>query len=316
MSITDELLERALRGEATREEIAAVAAWRRSSPANEHHYQSLARIIETARALASERAAPIPSATTILARTADRSTSRSRATTRLPWAIAAGAILVAGLSIWQTRGATDTVAPTEVVTGSSELATVHLRDGSVVRLAPSSRLRIHDASLQRHLTLDGRAYFAVARRPGHQFIVRTRQGVARALGTRFELASDAATMRLRVVDGRVALDAPRNRVEVGAGEESAVRDSIASPTAPRDSITWVGNFLGFQATPLADAAREIERVYHARVIVDDSALRHETITATFTDRPLDDVVRVVCSVLAAKCTLHDGQVRIARRPSS
>jgi ferric-dicitrate binding protein FerR (iron transport regulator) len=111
--------------------------------------------------------------------------------------------------------------------------------------------------------------------------------VVREPHTRFEVTSTADTTSLRVVD-----------------------DSAAS------DIAWVGMFLGFQDTPLANAAREIERVYHARVMVEDSSLARETITATFTDRPLDDVVRVVCSVLAARCTVDDGTVRIARRSTS
>ena len=35
-------------------------------------------------------------------------------------------------------------------------------------------------------------------------------------------------------------------------------------------------------------------------------------TATFTDRPVQEVVNVVCSVLNARCELRDGRVRIDR----
>jgi hypothetical protein len=41
-------------------------------------------------------------------------------------------------------------------------------------------------------------------------------------------------------------------------------------------------------------------------------LRAETVTATFTDRPLDDVVAVVCAVLNARCTTRNDTISITR----
>jgi ferric-dicitrate binding protein FerR (iron transport regulator) len=137
------------------------------------------------------------------------------------------------------------------------------------------------------------------------------------LGTRFELATTGGDLRLAVVEGSVALDAPRNRVEVKAGEETAVHDSTAArPTKlarPDSAVRWVGTFLVFQATPLRQAAKDIERVYDVRVSIADSTLAAETITATFTDRPLREVVDVVCAVIAARCDVQQRAVSIARQ---
>jgi ferric-dicitrate binding protein FerR (iron transport regulator) len=63
---------------------------------------------------------------------------------------------------------------------------------------------------------------------------------------------------------------------------------------------------------LREAAREIERVYGTPVTISDSALARETITASFTDRPVQEVVNVVCSVLSAHCEVQGGRVRIDR----
>jgi transmembrane sensor len=231
-----------------------------------------------------------------------------------PWLVAAAAVLVALLDPW--AGAAPGVAtPAEVVTGASELATVKLADGSVVRLAPSSRLQLA-VGAQREVTLEGRAFFAVASVPGEPFRVRTRTATAHVLGTRFELATEDDGVRLLVLEGRVSLDAPQNTVEVSAGEQSGVRDGAASPPTPladRAAATaWMGRFLVFQATPLRDAAAEIERLYGSRIIVADSALAGATVTATFTDRTAEDVVRVVCSVLGARCVPGEGVVTIGR----
>jgi len=200
------------------------------------------------------------------------------------------------------------------VTGATELATVQLGEGSVVRLAPSSRLRVL-AGRERAVHLDGRAFFAVERMPRHPLLVHTAAGDARVVGTRFELATNAGALELRVLEGEVALSTARERIQVAAGEESAVRNgALVRPTrAPTTAVAgWVGTFLAFQATPLGEAAREIERVYRTPVTITDSTLARETITATFTDRPVQEVVNVVCAVVNARCELRDGRVRINR----
>ena len=236
-----------------------------------------------------------------------------------PWAIAAAASIVAVVSLRSRVGNIGEPIPdwgaTEVVTGATELATVQLGEGSVVRLAPSSRLRVH-AGRERAVSLEGRAFFAVHRIPDRPLRVHTRAGEARVLGTRFELATDAGSLQLRVVEGRVALSTERDRIEVSAGEESAVRNgAVVRPTrvaAPSAVASWVGTFLAFQATPLTEVAREIERMYKTPVTIVDSTLARETITATFTDRPVEEVVNVVCSVLNARCEVREGRVRIDR----
>jgi len=152
--------------------------------------------------------------------------------------------------------------------------------------------------------------------PRYPLLVHTRAGDARVLGTRFELVTNADRLDLRVVEGKVALSTQQGRMEVAAGEESGVRDgAVTRPTraaAPVAFATWVGTFLAFQATPLREAAREIERVYGTPVTISDSALARETITASFTDRPVQEVVNVVCSVLSAHCEVQGGRVRIDR----
>ena len=316
--VPDELIDRARRGEATPAELAELTAWRAASAENERQYRATIRLLDAGRALAAtDPLVGRPTAAEIIARGASRRrfAGRSAAVRWAPWIIAAAAAIVAAVTL-RARANEDVVpgwGATEVVTGATELATVQLGEGSVVRLAPSSRLRVL-AGRERVVHLEGRAFFAVERLPRHPLLVHTLAGDARVLGTRFELTATAEALALRVVEGKVALSTRRDRIEVAAGEESAVRNgTLAPPTrVATPPATWVGTFLAFQATPLADAAREIERVYRTPVTIGDSALARETITATFTDRPVEEVVNVVCSVLSARCGIRDGRVRIDR----
>jgi ferric-dicitrate binding protein FerR (iron transport regulator) len=109
----------------------------------------------------------------------------------------------------------------EFVTDTAEMATARLDDGSVVRLAPRSRLRVSHAAHVRESWLDGEAYFAVAHDKARPFRVRTRAGTVEVLGTRFDLrvAADDARHRHR---GRVALHGDRGASRGDGGEMGTV----------------------------------------------------------------------------------------------
>ena len=318
----EELIDRARRGEASPAELTQLEEWRRASGANARAYESTIRMLDAAHALGTlgPHARPRPTAADIIRRTASRRASvRHIAARWAPWAVAAAAAIVAAVSLrarsQDSQAAVAGWGATEVVTGSSELATVQLGEGSVVRLAPSSRLRVHSGR-DRVVSLEGRAFFAVQRLPGRPLLVRTTAGDARVMGTRFELATSGGGLQVRVVEGRVAVATPGGDVEVGPGEKTDVRSGAVTrptPVAVTDTIApWVGTFLAFQATPLRDAARDIERVYRTSVTISDSALAAETITATFTDRPVEEVVNVICAVLSAKCDVREERVRLDR----
>ena len=82
----------------------------------------------------------------------------------------------------------------------------------------------------------------------------------------------------------------------------------------RNQMRWVGRFLAFQATPLTEVAKEIERAYGAKVTIADSALAAQTITNWFSDSSLDEVVRVVCAIVATECTVKGTEVTIGKLP--
>lgn len=208
----------------------------------------------------------------------------------------------------------DSFAATEFVAGPMESSTVTLGDGTVVQIAPGSRLRVMLDTLTRKVWLDGKAYFAVAPQPERPFTVHTDAGVAHVLGTRFEMAVEEEDLRVIVVEGRVALSAEEETVEVAAGEMSRAmpgsRPTVENVADIDAELEWLKGFLAFQAAPLRQVAHEIESSYGVRVLLSDRTLADRTVTATFMDQPVEDVLEVVCRVIDAQCTLQDSVVRI------
>lgn len=326
----DELIERALRGEATEDELAELGRWRAADPENERQYRRTVRLLEAAAELRCELeagAVPRPTARELLTRRPRRAESmppdggaRHRWARRMPWAVAAAAVLVLAFNLARPGGEPRDTAlypPPAIVTGVGEIVTVQLGDGSAVRLAPSSRLRLSAGGDPRAVELEGRAFFSVARDEARPFRVITRTATATVLGTRFEIATEEDDLRLVVVEGRVALETERNRVEVGAGEVSGVTNRVAAePTRiedVNDILRWTGRFLAFQNTPLRDAAREIENTYDVRIAIVDEALAARTVTAVFTGQSLESVLDVICAIVNAHCAVRDDEVTMSLR---
>jgi transmembrane sensor len=319
----DDIIDRAMRGEASPDELAQLAAWRLESDANESHFHKVVALVNALRRFRTAAASPVPAAAELLERRQRREALRSRPARRfgaLPWLTGGIAAIAATLAFTMVMRSTAPAAkaewqPAEIVTGASELATVQLPDGSVARLGPRSRLRLVAARDERVVSLDGHAFFAVMERPDRPFRVRTRSGDAVALGTRFELSTEERGVRLVVVEGRVALAAQQSRTEVGGGETANLIDGRASAAVKVSDpslLAWMGRFLAFQTTPLPSVAAEIERVYGVRVVLADSSLAEESVTAAFTDEPLRQVADVVCVVIGASCTITDSVVTIGR----
>jgi transmembrane sensor len=300
----DELIIRFLRGEADAAATARLAVWREASSANERHFQDTAAIW---RATTPGQHRPAPSASTIMGRAEARSRGiRPRSLAAL------AAMLLLGLAIGEFRP-TETSRPAlgfgEFVTGATEMATARLSDGTVVRLAPRSRLQVIEHADHREVWLEGKAYFAVEANDHDPFVVRTRAGQAHVLGTRFEVAVLGEEFRVIVLEGRVDVGAGDARVSLAAGQ--VAQSTGGAPPSVLDHgnvaglVDWVGAFLAFESTPLHRVAAELEHRFDIEIVIQDRALRDRTITAWFGDEDIESVLAVICRIADVRCTLRD-----------
>lgn len=327
MKDIDELICRLIEGRASDGDAERILAWRRESSENEAHYQEVKQLLRLVGwAMTAEPVPSPPPVQSVVSRPRGRASLwRSWRAKREPWiwgvGSAAAAVAAIGLIMLLIPSPNPefTLGKGEFVTGASESVTLVLADGTVVRLAPNSRLQIHGVPGSREVSLDGQAYFAVAKMPGYSFRVLTKAGQARVLGTRFEIRTDDEDLRLVVLEGRVALEVGRERVEVGTGEMSVVSEgSTAAPVKLEDVrplVPWLERFLVFQSTPVREVAVVLEREYGTRVEVTDSALAEMTVTGWYADKSFEEVIAVICGVVRANCSIQDSVARIdPRRP--
>ena len=317
----DDLILASLQRELDDDERARLDAWCRASPANAARLEELT-LLWTLSARSDPLARLAPPAPSIESITSGTSRRRS-ATSHRSWgrrvAAGAGLLAAAGLAAVAIYRATPapSVAPsfaaTEFVTDTVESVTARLDDGSVIRLAPQSRLRVTPSNVKREVWLDGEAFFAVAKDKARPFTVRTRAGQVEVLGTRFDLRVERDGLRLVVTEGQVALSNGDERELVRAGQLARLERGtieVRDAGAPDEYLAWMRGFLVFQDTPLSQVARELEDRFGIKVLLPDSALARRTVTAWFTTQETEQVLTAICRVVDAHCTLRDGVASI------
>jgi transmembrane sensor len=321
----DELIFRSLQGRITPEQEVRLREWRQESPEHEERYQEIAAVWRATRSITSRPATSRPTVEAItLAAKRRRRDPQPWGSRRAQVAGIAVALVVGAVGAGAWWGGASEMAPEqgvavrgEIITGVGETTTTRLADGTVIRLAPETRLILPSTPQEREVTLHGKAFFAVSADPDNPFLVRTGSGEARVLGTRFELDARPGQLRLLVVEGRVNLKTSQSEVDVRSRQLTQVQDDGAPLTVEIADvwpmIGWIGSFLAFESTPLREVSAELRRRFEVELEFDDPQLADETVTVWFGDEPIEDVLLVLCRLMETDCSMDNSRVRMKRR---
>jgi transmembrane sensor len=207
-------------------------------------------------------------------------------------AAAAAVLLVAGVFLFKRAGAPRQAGP-EVAygTGVGQRDSVTLGDGSVVLLAPASRIVVRD----REVDLTGHAYFRVVHDDARPFTVRANGSVILDIGTEFAVAADSAqAVRVVVREGTVALQNDSGSVVLNQGDVgmAAPRKPVQASrgTAHADDTAWMHGRLVFRDASLDQVSADLRRWYGVQLRVTDSLLRRRVFTGSFTTEPVPRVL--------------------------
>lgn len=150
--------------------------------------------------------------------------------------LASGAALAAGSVI-------DTGSPEgETQRGAGGRVALRLRDGTSLRLDTETRLQL--ASVRELVLERGAVYLDTGgdgrQEPGEALTVRTSLGVARDVGTQFEVRLSDQALRVRVRDGRVEVETGTARHPAAAGTALTVDPAgrVEREVIPSHGASW------------------------------------------------------------------------------
>lgn len=263
-------------------------------------------------------------------------TQEARPVRRLPtaWWAAACLLLVAGsLTTWLVsrtpamRVASEPagISLVEVRNDGSAERIVSLGDGSTIRLAPQSTVRIDTAFRERrNVYLSGEAFFEVARDPKRPFLVHTNGLITKVLGTSFRVTAydKDARVTVQVRTGKVAVYPSRTTENAGLlltpnqqayflrKESQLGRGLVDNPKLLPEAVK---DRFAFEDTPMPDIFRALEKAYGIRIVFDEEVFGKCRMTTTLDEGMLFEKLNVICTVSGASYQSVDGEIVITGR---
>jgi len=233
---------------------------------------------------------------------------------RRVWWVAAASVfvLVAGAALFlhsgPNAGRSAQVAMLTAGRGARKFA--KLPDGTQLWLNAGSRIVLaqgfsHD---QRELTLEGEAFFDVKHDEQHPFIIHTGAYEVRVLGTALNVRAypGESSMETTLIEGKAEVGLagnpqsaillhPNEKVIFPREGENYERRPIV-PDRTDGTIaetSWTKNKLVFRNETLADMSARLERWYNVTIVFDDKRYQQDTISGTFPDMPIDEVMHAL-----------------------
>lgn len=165
---------------------------------------------------------------------------------------------------------------------------VKLPDGTTVYMNAASTLTYPTAftGKERVVMLKGEAYFDVTKDPAHPFIVETKFGDVKVLGTAFDINAydDLGKCYTTLVRGKVQLTTKDDiTVMLTPGQQAVVSSSgdVSKHSVDvTDYVSWMSGTYRFENTPLKEIMMIVERTYDVHVVLEDKSLNNINYSGT------------------------------------
>jgi transmembrane sensor len=251
---------------------------------------------------------------------ADVSATRRGRSRFSPWAAAAAAALLAVITIttvyWRENVFTTAIGQQRVRV---------LQDGTQVVLNTDTRIEVnYDERFRRVRLVRGEARFDVSKRPAWPFLVSVGDQEIRALGTSFIVRHDNdQDLSVTLVDGRISVapvagngEAPPQAPQVLAPGQRLVISRHHSPAVDRPELrrvtAWERGRVEFDATPLEDAATEMNRYTTTRLVVPDTEVAQLRIGGVFRAGDSDEFVKIVTAAFGLRAERNGRDIVLSR----
>ncbi len=197
-------------------------------------------------------------------------------------------------------------------TGVGERSETLLVDGTRLHLDTDSVVTTRFGEGERLVRLQkGQVFLDVFHDPSRPLVVEAGEGVrVKALGTRFDVMQLDEAVRVSLVQGSVevrrsdqhiATLLPGQVVQIGASGPAIFLKQTAV-----DGTSWRTGRLSFDATPLRDAVRDMNRYTDKPVVISDTVDPSQRVSGEFSTADVDGFVKALDALLGAGTVKRQG----------
>ena len=238
-----------------------------------------------------------------------QTTNSKKAETVIWLRYAAGLLLlatIAALLYFYTKPAVEPTAATTIVMLEKESLkgqrlTFSLPDGSIVKLNSGSKItfpRVFDEKT-REVSLEGEAFFQVAKEQQRPFIVFSRDVQTEVLGTSFNIRAydEDPLVQVAVKSGRVAVSAqesgksvvlaPREMARYSSDNKKISRHDLEDPSVV---FGWTNQKLVFKNNNLEEILHTLSRWFDVDFDISGKSLPDKPFTANYKNPTLEEVM--------------------------
>ena len=209
----------------------------------------------------------------------------------------------------------------EVVSYRGQKSTVTLPDGSKVWLNSSSSISYSSDynSKERNVSLQGEAFFDVARNTALPFVVHAQDVSVTALGTRFNVRAYAedSCILTTLVDGSVRTQVGELVNELEPEQESRFDKNTGSLTKNtvadvNHMVPWMQDEIVFNDNTLAEIAVMIERMYNVHVVFSDDVKKY-SYTGLIRNNSLQNVLELISCTSPVDYRMNSDTIKFSLR---
>ena len=192
----------------------------------------------------------------------------------------------------------------EITVPFGQMSQIKLSDGTKIWLNSGTTLRYPErfAENSRSVSIEGEAYFEVAKMSHKPFTVNTTEMNIEVLGTSFNLSSykEDATTKVTLVEGKVAVqDNTGKTIAQLIPGQMAVKNKQANTLDISNVQTafysaWIAGKIYFDDEPLDQIAVKLERWFNVEITFADQQLKSHRFTGTILkNKPVDQIMQAL-----------------------
>ncbi|MFT5167207.1 MAG: transmembrane sensor [Saprospiraceae bacterium] len=220
-------------------------------------------------------------------------------------------LIVAGVWMFRNGGETSPM----IVRSDNQTKSVDLPDGSVITLNQSSSLSyvISKNETKRKVSLEGDAFFEVARDEVHPFIIDAQGVEIEVLGTSFYVDARDGQAEIQVIvnSGSVAVRSGNKEVILAVNEKAVFNkktgELIKGGNDDPNFMSITSNALVFNQTKLEEVVFALNRQFKAEISFGNDLLKNCELTATYKDKSLEAILKIIEGTLTGIEVKQTGQ---------